>query len=119
MVMKVLWKHGKTSVAEAHHYLNQQKEMALTTVATLLKRMAEKEIVGFEKEGRQLLYFPLISEQETKTSMLSSLLSNLFNDNPTELVHHLVSRDEVNQDDLDKIQALLKQGESQQGKDNG
>ncbi|MCW8876009.1 MAG: BlaI/MecI/CopY family transcriptional regulator [Kangiellaceae bacterium] len=118
MVMKVLWQQGKLSVADTHQLLNQQKEMALTTVATLLKRMAEKNIVGYEKDGRQLLYYPLISEQETKTSMLSSLLSNLFNDNPSELVHHLVSQDEVNQDDLDKIQQLLQQGNAQEGKTN-
>ena len=107
MVMKVLWKHGKLSVSQAHTLLNQQKPMAPTTVATLLKRMQEKNILLVEKDGRQFLYSAAVSESETKTSMLSSLMANLFDGSPTELVHHLVAQDEVNSSDLDKIKQLL------------
>ncbi|MBL4659358.1 MAG: BlaI/MecI/CopY family transcriptional regulator, partial [Alcanivoracaceae bacterium] len=51
-VMKVLWTHGKMNVSSTHQLLSQAKPLALTTVATLLKRMEEKKIVGFEKQGR-------------------------------------------------------------------
>ena len=112
LVMKVLWDHGRLSVSDAHQLLNRKKEMALTTVATLLKRMQEKDIVAFEKDGRQHLYYALISEAEVKTSMLSNILANLFNGNPSELVHHLVAQDEVEQSDLDKIKQLLAQGKN-------
>ena len=118
LVMKVLWENGKLSVSDAHQLLNQKKEMALTTVATLLKRMNEKEIVAFEKQGRQHLYYALISEQEVKTSMLSNILANLFDGSPSELVHHLVAQDEVGPSDLDKIKQLLAQDNSGQGADN-
>ena len=118
LVMKVLWEHGKLSVSDAHRLLNEKKEMALTTVATLLKRMNEKEIVAFEKQGRQHLYYALISEQEIKTSMLSNILANLFDGSPSELVHHLVAQDEVDPLDLDKIKQLLAQDNSGQGTDN-
>ncbi len=109
-VMKVLWRHQKLSVAEVHQEMRQQKPVALTTVATLLKRLAEKGVVGFEKQGRQLLYYPQISEKETRRSMLASLLNSLFDGSPSELVHHLVAEDEIEQDDLDRIQQLLNQG---------
>ncbi len=112
LVMKVLWEHGKLSVSEAHSLLNKKKKMALTTVATLLKRMQEKEIVAFEKQGRQFLYYPLISESDVKTSMLSNMLSNLFDGNPSELVSHLVSQDEVNQKDLEVIKKLLSEAKN-------
>ncbi|WP_168204003.1 BlaI/MecI/CopY family transcriptional regulator [Aliikangiella coralliicola] len=107
MVMKVLWEQGKLSVSEVHRLLNEQKELALTTVATLLKRMHEKGVVDFEKAGRQHLYFPLVSEEEVKTSMLSNILANLFDGNPTELVHHLVGQSEVDEEELGKIKAIL------------
>lgn len=118
LVMKVLWKNGKLSVSDAHQLLNQKKEMALTTVATLLKRMHEKDIVAFEKQGRQHLYYAVISEQDVKTSMLSGILANLFDGNPSELVHHLVAQDEVEQSDLDRIKQLLAEEKSAQGNDD-
>lgn len=107
-VMKVLWQHGKLSVSQTHQYLNQSRELALTTVATLLKRMQEKGIVGHEKQGRQYLYFPLVTESEVKTSMLSNILTSLFDGKADELVHHLVAQDDVAEDDLKKIEQLLK-----------
>jgi len=118
LVMKVLWENGKLSVSDAHKLLNNKKEMALTTVATLLKRMHEKNIVAFEKQGRQHLYYALISEREVKTSMLSNLLANLFDGSPSELVHHLVAQEEVERSDLDKIKQLLENDDSGTELDN-
>jgi BlaI family transcriptional regulator, penicillinase repressor len=111
-VMKVLWQHQRLSVSQAQQLLNEQKPMALTTVATLLKRMHEKNIVHAEKQGRQFFYSPAITEAEVKTSMLSNLLNHLFDGNPSELVHHLVAQDEVKQDDIAKIQQLIDQEKS-------
>ncbi len=111
-VMKVLWQHQRLSVSQAQQLLNEQKPMALTTVATLLKRMHEKNIVHAEKQGRQFFYSPAITEAEVKTSMLSILLNHLFDGNPSELVHHLVAQDEVKQDDIAKIQQLIDQEKS-------
>jgi len=108
--MKVLWQHDKLSVSEAHRLLSEKKTMALTTVATLLKRMHEKNILSVEKSGRQFFYSAAVSESEVKTSMLSGILDSLFDGSPTELVHHLVAQDEVNQGDLDKIKQLLAEG---------
>jgi len=118
-VMKVLWQHGKLSVNETHKLLNQKRELALTTVATLLKRMQEKGIVDHEKAGRQYLYFALVSEKDVKTSMLSNMLSSLFDGKPDELVHHLVAQDDVAEADLDKIRQLLDLDASKQGKNDG
>lgn len=108
-VMKVLWKHGALSVSDAHKLLNENRELALTTVATLLKRMQEKGIVTHEKQGRQYLYSPLVSEEEVKSSMLGNMLSSLFDGKPDELIHHLVAQSEVAEDDLAKIRQLLSQ----------
>ena len=109
MVMKALWEHRTLSVSETHKLLNQEKPMALTTVATLLKRLQEKDIIGAEKQGRKLVYFPLVSESEVKNSMLGNMLQHLFNGKPAELVHHLVDHDDISEQDLNKIRQILTQ----------
>ena len=106
-VMKVLWRHGKLSVTDVHKTLNDERELAPTTVSTLLKRMQEKDWLGYEKDGRQFLYYPLITEEQVKTSMLGNMLRTLFDGRPEELVHHLVGKSDVDKNDLAKIQALL------------
>ena len=108
-VMKILWNNEQISVRNVHKLMNEVKPIALTTVATLLKRMEEKNIVGFEKNGRQHVYFPLISESDVKSSMLGNMLSHLFNNKPAELVHHLVDQDNMTEDELVLIRKILSQ----------
>lgn len=116
MLMKVLWREGRLSAAEVHKLVSQEKELAPTTVSTMLKRMEDKQWLGYEKQGRQFLYYPLISEDDVKTSMLSSLLANLFDGRPEQLVHHLVDSEEVKPSDLEKIQSLLAKDQQSNGK---
>lgn len=115
LIMKTLWPEQKLSASEVHQRVNLHKQLAPTTVATMLKRLQEKGCVDYQKSGRQFLYFPIVSEHDVKSSMLSSMLHSLFDGKPEQLVHHLVGQEEIDQDELAKIQALLdkddKQGE--------
>jgi len=108
-LMKVLWKQDRLSVSQVHEQLNQLKPLALTTVATMLKRLQEKGIVSHEKAGRQYLYTAQVSEQQVRTSMLGNLLNHLFDGEPEALVHHLVDQEQVSAEDLQKIRDLLDQ----------
>ena len=108
-LMKVLWQQDGLSVSQVHEQLNQQKPLALTTVATMLKRLQEKGIVSHEKVGRQYLYTAQVSEQQVRSSMLGNLLNHLFDGEPEALVHHLVDQEQVSTEDLQKIRDLLDQ----------
>lgn len=107
LIMKTLWHAQKLSASDVHQRVNQHKELAPTTVATMLKRLQEKGCVDYQKSGRQFLYFATVSEHEVKTSMLSSMLNSLFDGKPEQLVHHLVGQQDVDEDELNKIKALL------------
>lgn len=117
LLIKILWVNGKQSSTEVHKKVSQQRDLAPTTVATMLKRMQEKQWLGYEKQGRQFLYFAKITENDVKTSMLSNLLANLFDGNPEELVNHLVRSDEVAKGDLEKIQSLIENASEKTGDD--
>ena len=108
-LMKVLWQQDGLSVSQVHEQLNEHKPLALTTVATMLKRLQEKGIVSHEKVGRQYLYTAQVSEQQVRSSMLGNLLNHLFDGEPEALVHHLVDQEQVSAEDLQKIRDLLDQ----------
>ena len=117
-VLKLFWRHGKLTVNEAHQLLNQEKPMALTTVATMLKRLHEKGAVKFEKQGRQHVYFASVSESQVKTTMLANMLSTLFDGKPDELVHHLVAQEDVQASDIEKIRNMIAKSEQEKRGDN-
>jgi predicted transcriptional regulator len=105
-LMRVLWKLGEAPVAEVAVALGD-RELAHTTVATLLTRLARRGVVAARREGRQLLYRPLISEPQVRRTMVSGLIERLFRGDPKALLAHLVSEREVAPGDLDQVRALL------------
>ncbi|GAB3622802.1 BlaI/MecI/CopY family transcriptional regulator [Mariniluteicoccus endophyticus] len=58
-VMEVLWHApGPRSVRDVHDVLTTSRDLAYTTVMTVLDRLAKKGIVARERDGRQWLYVP-------------------------------------------------------------
>ena len=58
-VMDVLWAaDGPMSVRQVLEVLLDEKRLAYTTVMTVLDRLAKKDVVSRERDGRQWMYTP-------------------------------------------------------------
>jgi predicted transcriptional regulator len=107
-VMKALWKLGKASVTQVRDELQKDsRDLAVTTIGTVLSRLEKKGAVAHESEGKQYIYKPLITESETRKSMLGTLLEQFFGGSPKALVNHLVSEGEFDKKEIDLLKKLL------------
>lgn len=113
-LMRMLWRAGELNVADATAALGD-RDLAHTTVATLLTRLEKRGVVAARREGRLLLYRPLVSEAQVKRSMVSSLIAQVFRGDPKALLAHLVSEREVAPGDLEQVRALLRRDEDTDG----
>jgi BlaI family penicillinase repressor len=106
-VVRELWRRGEASTAEVAEALAASRGLAHTTVATLLARLEKRGVLSQRRDGRNLLYRALVSEDDVRRSMVSALVSSLFQGDPAALVAHLVSADEVAPGDVERARALL------------
>jgi predicted transcriptional regulator len=114
-LMRVLWDRTEASVAEVAEAVSDSRDLAHTTVATLLTRLAARGAVEARKDGRQLIYRACVSEPQVRRRMVSGLIQNLFSGDPKALLAHLVSEREVASGDLARVQALLAKGGRRRG----
>jgi predicted transcriptional regulator len=105
--MTVVWATGGGTVREILAVLNQAQERAYTSVATVLKIMDQKGFLTSERADRSLIYRPAIPKAEYQKTSLKNLSSKLFNDTPAALVARLVDDEEVTDDMLVEMRALL------------
>lgn len=110
-IIRVLWEHGEATVAQVHQALHADGGRALTTIATMLKKMEKKGVVQHRLEGRQFVYEATISESQVKRSMVSDLTERLFHGDATALVHHLISEKNVDASELAQLKRLISQQE--------
>jgi BlaI family transcriptional regulator, penicillinase repressor len=72
-IMRVLWRRGEAAVAEVHEDLEAERELAPTTVATMLAKLEHKGVVAHRTEGRRFIYRPLVNEELVRRSMVDEL----------------------------------------------
>jgi BlaI family penicillinase repressor len=106
-IMRVLWTRGACTTTEMTEALRAERNLAHTTVSTLLTRLEKRGVVAASRDGRQLIYRAAVEEVQVRRSMVSGLLDSLFGGDAQALVAHLVREDEIAAEDLAAVRALL------------
>jgi BlaI family transcriptional regulator, penicillinase repressor len=107
-LLRVLWQRGEASTAEIVAALQPTRVLAHTTVATLLTRLEKRGVIASHKDARQLVYRALVDQSKVQRSMVSNLLSTLFDGDASALLAHLVDEDQIDSDELAQIRKLIK-----------
>jgi len=115
-IMSVLWEGGEATTAAVHEALHSERGLALTTIATMLRKMEDKGVVAHRSEGRQFVYRPTVTEDEIRQSMVGELVKRLFDGDAKALVAHLVSKHEIEADDLAALRRKVGGGGPRRGR---
>lgn len=104
-LMDVLWEQGPSTVAQVRERVVD--ELAYTTVLTILRTLEDKGYVGHVEEGRAYRYHPLVERGEARVSAVGRITEKLFAGRTELLLTHLVSDQELSEEALERIRALL------------
>ena len=118
-LMRVLWDRGEATVADIAEALRPARELAPTTIATLLSRLEKRGVVSHKVQGRQYVYRARVSEGEVRRSMVSGLTDLMFGGDVAALMSHLLDAGSVRPGDLDKVRDLIAHAEGRSGKRGG
>jgi predicted transcriptional regulator len=80
---------------------------ASTTVATVLKRMTVKGFIGFKQHGSNRLYFPLVKKSDYFSSHLRNLISDYFNNSPTQFANFFTTETKLTKKELKELRDLV------------
>ena len=108
-IMKLLWSRTEASVADLHQSLQDEKELAYTTIATMLRKMEARGLVKHRLEGRSFIYRAAVREDAVTRGMADHLVDRLFAGSLTDVVSHLLSTREVGLDELSELERLIAQ----------
>ena len=76
--LRVLWALGEGSVKDVRQQMTRSRELAYTTVMTILDRLAKKEVVARKKLGRAFVYVPLVDRESLRRVAVRDLLDTYF-----------------------------------------
>lgn len=81
-IMDTLWSAGESwlTVREVHDELAKGRDIAYTTVMTVLDRMARKDLVSRERDGRAWRYRPTSSRGAMTAEVMRQALGEFVED---------------------------------------
>ena len=113
VVMEHLWEassaagagFGGATVREVHDRFSGEREIAYTTVMTVLDRLAKKDLVTRQRDGRAWRYFPADTREALTAQTMRRTLDDMeVTDRRAALLHFL---DGATSDELDDLRHAL------------
>ena len=106
-VLRILWDRGPSTVREVLEAI--PRELAYTTVMSILNVMTEKNLVTRKPEGRAFRYMAKQKSDQTEGKILGTLLDRVFDGSAIALVARLLEQSQPSAEELDEIQKLIDQ----------
>ncbi|PSQ93356.1 MAG: BlaI family transcriptional regulator [Bacteroidetes bacterium QH_2_63_10] len=106
-VLHHVWDLGEATVSDVRERILEDRDVAYTTVMTVLKKLAEKGYLEYHKEGRSYVYQPAQAPDAVQHSLLRRLMEKVFQGSPSALVQTLVQREDLSDDERAEIRALI------------
>src|SRR5690348_1805044 len=110
-IMKVLWETGPASVQAVQEKLPEERQLAYTSVQTMLNVLHRKGRGRRTMQGRAFVYEPAISRVQAATQAVGDLVQRMFNGSPESLVMSLVEARQLTPETLARLSAMLEEGD--------
>jgi BlaI family penicillinase repressor len=107
-ILEVLWEKPDASVGDVHAALKPERDLAYTTIATMLRKMEARGLVTHREDGRSFLYRAAVEADDVNRSAGEHFVERLFEGSLADAVSHLLTSREVSRAELDQLEKLIK-----------
>ncbi|SDG95084.1 Predicted transcriptional regulator [Flavobacterium omnivorum] len=105
-VMEHLWKLEKGFMKDLLEAYPKPKP-ATTTIATLLKRMIDKQFVAYTEFGNSREYYPLVKKTDYFSKHVNGLISNFFNNSASQFASFFTKETNLSQTELEELKKII------------
>ena len=106
-LMSTLWQLGEATVRNVLAHLAKGRNLAYTSVSTILRILEGKRLVKSRKVGKANLYRPAVSKSEYERRSLRHLVDKVFDGTPSAMVMRLLDDEGLSRAELREIQRML------------
>lgn len=114
-IMKILWNNneGSSIYDVLMKWEDSNQKPGYTTVLKTLQIMEKKGIVSHEKSGRNFIYFPEVTRDESMVYSIRKLLDTFFNGKNVMLANALIANNGFTKEELSEIREMIDKKETE------
>lgn len=108
-IMKIVWDLGApATVRDVYQALRERRQIAYTTVMTMMGILEQKGYLSKEHGERAYVYRPAEARQKVVRGMVRDFLNRVFDGSAKPLLVHLVEDERLSREELAEIAALAR-----------
>jgi predicted transcriptional regulator len=106
-MMNVIWRLGSCTISQVQESLKPERELAYSSVSTIVRILEQKGFVTSAKAGRGHLYSAAMAKHDYQALSLERVVKQVFDDTPSLLVQRLLDSNSLTEKELGQIRSLL------------
>ncbi len=114
-IMKIIWKNAHITANNIVEQLQNKTEWKPNTVKTLINRLLKKNVLGFNKEGKEYYYYALVEEESYINAESNSFLKKLFNGSINSMMLNFVNSKKLSNKEIEELKDILNKAGKQEG----
>jgi predicted transcriptional regulator len=108
-VMKIVWRAGVATVRDVYEALRTQRQVAYTTVMTVMNVLEAKGYLSKTKENRAHVYRPTRPQQQVVGRMVREFVNRVFDGASRPLLLQLVRQTRLTAAERDELVRLIRE----------
>ena len=106
-IMDALFEAGELSAQEVRDAIPEAP--SYSAVRALLAKLVDKKLVDFREDGPRYIYFPVIAQEDARSSALQKLLKTFFGGSTAAAVNALLgmNQDKLSREEVAQLQEAI------------
>jgi predicted transcriptional regulator len=108
-IMKIVWNRKNATVRDVYEALREQRQIAYTTVMTMMKILEKKKFLKKTQQDRAFVYQPVRPKEQVIRTMVQDFVTRVFDGSAEPLLMHLVKDRHLSEKDVREITRLIRE----------
>ena len=107
-LMKIIWKCETAFLKDIMDDYPEPKP-AVTTVATLLKRLQAKNVIAYRLFGNSRQYYPLVGKDDYFSRYMNEIVKNFFGNSALQFASFFTTTGNLSEKELEDLKKIVEQ----------
>ena len=109
-ILKILWDRGPLPTRDVREALAEgdaARDLAHTSVVTILNIMVKKKYLRRTKSGAAYTFHPVIGREDVSEGMLDDLVDRVFDGSAAHVMVNLLERTDLSSEEIGRLRKLI------------
>ncbi len=118
-LINCLWEESPRTLMQLVPLLKDRVGWSKSTCATMVRRMSEKGVIGYEERGKTKYFYPRVEKEDVVVQETRDFLKKIYDGSVGMMMSALVRQNDLSKEDIRELQAILKEAENKAEQDAG